>query len=313
MTALLLVCVPLVASYALGRVGPRAGQGLPPSTAVPLLTVAAMVTALATGFVLSIAAFTAAGRLPAVAALGHWSTSALTAHDNVPLAVGLAATAAVAVLLVLAGAYATNALLDLVTADATCRRLSPGADNLVVLHDQRPDAYVVPGLHGRIVVSTAMLQALPADERRALLAHEHAHLRHRHHLYIQLTELASRANPLLSPLVNAVRTGVERWADEDAAAVTGDRRTTARAIARAALAQRAAGDQGRAHRLVLAATAAPTLQRTQALLAPAVTRRMGPAAALVALLSVGLLAAVTSALLTEHYFELAEAALLTRT
>ena len=313
MTALLLVCVPLVASHVLGRVGPGAGQGLPPSTAVPLLTVAAVLTALATGFVLCIAAFTAAARLPAVASLGHWSTSALTAHDNVPLGVGLAATVVVAVLLVLAGTYATNALLDLVTADATCRRLGPSADNLVVLHDPHPDAYVVPGLHGRVVVSTAMLQALPADERRALLAHEHAHLQHRHHLYIQLSELAGRANPLLHPLVTAVRTGVERWADEDAAAATGDRRTTARAIARAALAQHAERDQVRVHRLALAATAAPTVQRTQALLAPPVTRRTGPAAALVALLSVGPLAAVTSALLTEHYFELAQAALLART
>lgn len=312
MTALLLVAVPLLASSTLGRVGHRACASLPPSTAVPLLTVAALVTALTTGFVLSVTAFTAAGRLPAVAALGHWSTGVLTAQDNVPVAIGVAATITVAALLVLALGYAANAVLDLVTADAACRRLGPGVDDLVVLDDKRPDAYVVPGLRGRVVVSTAMLQALPAGERRALLAHEHAHLRHRHHLYIQLTELAVRANPLLRQLVDVVRTGVERWADEDAAAVTGDRHTTARAIARAALAQHEAL-QPRVHRLALGAAGSSAVQRTQALLAPPAPHRTGPAAALIALVTVGPLAAVMSALLTEHYFELAQAALLTRT
>lgn len=46
----------------------------------------------------------------------------------------------------------------------------------MVLDDPVPDAYALDGLLGRIVVSTAMLRALVADERRALLAHESAHL-----------------------------------------------------------------------------------------------------------------------------------------
>jgi hypothetical protein len=39
-----------------------------------------------------------------------------------------------------------------------------------MVHDDLPDAYALPGLTGRVVVSTAMLQALPADERQVLLA-----------------------------------------------------------------------------------------------------------------------------------------------
>jgi len=45
-----------------------------------------------------------------------------------------------------------------------------------------------------------MLRTLSADERRALLAHEAAHLTYRHHVYTQLTDVAAAANPLLRPL-----------------------------------------------------------------------------------------------------------------
>lgn len=311
MIALLLVVVPPAASLALGRVGPRAAQWLAPSTSVRLLTGAAVATALATGFVLSTTAFTAAARVPAVAALGHWSASTLTAHDYVPFAAGAAATAVVVALLTLALWYVITAAADLVTADATCRRLGPGTDRLVIVDDDRPDAYVVPGIRGRIVVSTAMLRALPADERRALMAHEHAHLRHRHHLYIQLAELGARANPLLHPLVEVVRVGVERWADEDAATATGDRRLMARAIARAALAQRGVSVRGRVHQLALGVATTPTVQRPQALLNKPQSRCAAPTLALTALVAAGPLSAFASAVITEHYFELAQAALIT--
>lgn len=310
MTALLLAAVPLLASLALGRLGPAAAHWLAPAAAVRLLTGGAVATALATGFVLSTTAFTALARLPAMAALGHWSTGTLSSNDYVPLVLGAPATAAVVALLALAAWYTLTAAADLLTADATCRRLGPATDDLVVVEDAQPDAYVVPGIHGRVVVSTAMLAALPGDERRALLAHEHAHLRHRHHLYIQLTELGAWANPLLRPLVQVVRTGVERWADEDAATSTGDRRTTARAIARAALAQHESRS-GRAHRLALGASDSATVARTQALLAEPAPKRAAPAIALGALVALGPLAAVVSALVTEHYFELAQAATFT--
>jgi beta-lactamase regulating signal transducer with metallopeptidase domain len=82
------------------------------------------------------------------------------------------------------------------------------------------------------------LRELDVDEGRAVLAHESAHLRHRHFLYIQLAELAAAANPLLHRSAAAVRRAVESWADDDAAAVVGDRVCVARAVAKATLAYR---------------------------------------------------------------------------
>jgi hypothetical protein len=80
-----------------------------------------------------------------------------------------------------------------------------------------------------------MLRLLDASERRAVLAHEQAHLRHNHHLAVSVAGAAAAVNPLLRPAASAVTYLVERWADEDAATVVGDRGLVARAVARAAL------------------------------------------------------------------------------
>jgi len=68
--------LPLAAAVMLRLAGAPLGRRQPPATAVRLLTVAALVTALATGFVLAVAAFLVAA-LPPVAALGHRSAAAL--------------------------------------------------------------------------------------------------------------------------------------------------------------------------------------------------------------------------------------------
>lgn len=78
-----------------------------------------------------------------------------------------------------------------------------------------------------------MLRSLDEDERRALFAHERAHLSCRHHCSLLVVSLAGCVNPLL--LRSAVAFATERWADEGAARVVGDRRLTARAVGRAAL------------------------------------------------------------------------------
>ena len=129
------------------------------------------------------------------------------------------------------------AVRDLWEAQRAGRDLGGDASGLIVVDDPRPDAYALPGMRGRVVVSTAMLRALPAAERRVLLAHEASHLRHRHHLYVLAVELSAAANPLLRRVATVVRAEVERWADEDAASDVGDRRLAARALARAALAR----------------------------------------------------------------------------
>ncbi|MFF4214568.1 M56 family metallopeptidase [Streptomyces sp. NPDC001796] len=112
----------------------------------------------------------------------------------------------------------------------------PGADRVVVMADAAPDAYAVPGLPGRIVVSTGMLEALDDADREAMLAHESAHLACHHYAFVAVAQLAATCNPLLRPVAAAVAYTIERWADERAATACGDRRQVARAIGKAALA-----------------------------------------------------------------------------
>ncbi|MFE4053577.1 M56 family metallopeptidase, partial [Streptomyces sp. YIM B13518] len=110
---------------------------------------------------------------------------------------------------------------------------------VVVLPDGAPYAYALPGgRRDRVVVTTAMLDCLEPAERRALFAHERAHLTARHHRFLLAVQLAARANPFLRPLRTAVAYTAERWADEDAARAVGSRRTVARAIGKAALVSR---------------------------------------------------------------------------
>jgi Zn-dependent protease with chaperone function len=237
MTALALV--PFAASLALAVAGSRIGHRLPPATAARMLTLACLVTALAAGFVLAVAAFTVLARLPPLAAAGHWSATVVGAGNPLPAAAGLLPAAVLVGLLAAAARHTLTLGRDLAAAELACRRLGPAPTGLVILDDDRPDAYTLPGLAGRIVVTTAMLRALPPGERRVLLAHEASHLRHRHHAYVQLAALAASANPLLHGPAAAVRLAVERWADEDAATAAGDRTVAARALARAGLARAA--------------------------------------------------------------------------
>jgi hypothetical protein len=207
---------------------------------------------------------------------------------------------------------------DLVVAATACRRLRPQAGSLVVIRDDLPDAYALPGLPGagfggRVVVSTGMLRALPARERSALLAHEAAHLRHHHHLYGQLAGLGAAANPLLRPMATAVNEAIERWADEEAAADIGDRTVTAHALARASLARHHArqkqGATPTARPLAaLAAGDSAVVTRTRALLAPPPRPRRVLTAAAATMVLAAVAAAVGTARSTEHRFDIAQAA-----
>ena len=68
------------------------------------------------------------------------------------------------------------------------------------------------------------------------MAHERSHLRRHHHRYLQATDLAVAALPMLAVSKRRLRFALERWADEDTAREVGDRALVASAIARAALA-----------------------------------------------------------------------------
>lgn len=114
------------------------------------------------------------------------------------------------------------------------RQRGSDASAVHIVAIEHPVAYAQTGRGGGVVVSTGMLAALEPGERRALLAHEQAHLRHRHDRFLVIGELAAGLPPL-APAARQLRLAVERWADEDAARAVGDRTIVARAIARAAL------------------------------------------------------------------------------
>lgn len=300
-----LAIVPLVAALLLPRTAPWLSSRLPPRAAARLLTGAGLVAAVSCGFVLTVVAFDALAQLPALAARGQWSAQQV--HSTVPLppAVGWPVAAVVAVLVGTAVLRLVRVGRDLTVAQLACRALGPGAAGLVIVDDDRPDAYTLPGWRGRIVVSTAMLAALPPDEQRVLLAHEHSHLQHRHHLYVQLAELAGAANPLLRPLTPAVAGAVERWADEDAAQQVGDRRTAARALARASLAVETSPQSALrpARSVALGAVGASAGDRVRALLVPAPSQHLALRAAVVVLMAVTAASTLGLARHTEVQFE----------
>lgn len=163
-----------------------------------------------------------------------------------------------------------------------------------------PVAFAQTGRHGGVVISTGMLAVLDPVERRALLAHEHAHIRHRHDRYLLLGQLAAGLPPL-TPLATRQRHFLERWADEEAARTVGDREVVARAVARAALASH--------HRPVLALSAlgANVPARVEALLRPPVAS--GQATVWAAVAATAVVIAFVAATVQLHHLALVLAAI----
>lgn len=304
---LLLAAIPVLTSLLLGLGAPWVGARLPPGSAVKALAPTAFLTAMATGFSLSMVAFTALARIPFIAALGQWSAGTLGVDGTPPPVGGALLGTLVVALLLMAFRRSLGTATELARALLACRHLRELSDGLVVLRDDTADAFAVPGLRGRIVITTGMLRALTPPQRRALIAHERAHLDHHHQLYIQAANLAAAANPLLRPVAAQVRKLTERWADEEAAATVDDRDLVARALAKAALA-RAAGQRQVAPPLAMAATSGDVAQRALALTRPAPRPRPRLAGVIVALGLASVLASVWTAHTTETRFEYAHAA-----
>jgi hypothetical protein len=305
------VYLPLLAALLLGASARRLSRVLAPRTAALALTFAAVLVATSTSFVLGVLAFTLLGTLPPVAALGRWSVTALSAADPVPQLVAAVACAAVLLLGASGARAAVRRGRALAAARALCLTLGGEPGQLVILDDDADDVYALPGDRGRIVASRSLLAALPADERRALLAHETAHLRGRHHLYRSAAELAAAVNPMLRPVARAVRYATERWADEDAATATGDRASVARALARVGLRRHDAPAPVGWRAVALDGAESAVVARVRALLATPPRRRPGTLVAQAALASV-LVMTVTSTVEAqrdaEHLFEQARPA-----
>lgn len=212
---------------------------LPPPLAAATLAGSAVLAAAAWAWNLGLLVGPLVGRISYVAALGHWSSPALAAHDPVPTAT--AAVAGVLVLVTAAGLAVCTVRIsrELWRVSRVVRTCPAGtADGVVVVEDEAVRALAVPGSRGRVLITTGMVRALDADERRVVLAHERAHLRNGHALYRLAVRLAAAVLPPLRPLVAECDYQLERWADEAAARVVCDRGLAARALARAALARR---------------------------------------------------------------------------
>jgi beta-lactamase regulating signal transducer with metallopeptidase domain len=176
-------------------------------------------------------------------------------------------------------------------------------DGIVVVPGPAIEAYALPGRPGRIVVSGRLLDRLDNGSRAALIAHEQAHLAGRHHLFASVARLAAAANPMLLPVARSVEYTVERWADEHAAVVTGDRMLVAQTIGQVALLASPGvrqapsitlGMVGQLTQRVSVAWAGPVPRRVAALLTGPPRRRtilVAAAAAIVALAGVSALEA----------------------
>lgn len=108
--------------------------------------------------------------------------------------------------------------------------LDPRYGVTVVKHDVAA-AYCLPGPHGKIVVTSAARDTLTSGSLTAVLAHERAHLKARHHLVVLFSDGLARACPfsLFKLAAREVRHLVELAAD-DAALLTEDRRDLAHAL-----------------------------------------------------------------------------------
>ncbi|MCZ4610473.1 M56 family metallopeptidase, partial [Streptomyces sp. Lzd4kr] len=233
------VFLPLVLPLTAWPIARLAEQHLHPRTATRLLTAVAAVMAMCSTVCLGLAMVVGTAQLPGNPLPDGWSDPEVRAAVPYDEIVGKAAIPALCAVLVACARtlwrharvrrHAHRALTGL-----------PGT-GVAVLPDALPYAYALPGgRRDRVVVTTGLLDHLQPAERRALFAHERAHLTERHHRFLLAVQLAARANPFLRPLRTAVSYTAERWADEAAAQAVGSRRTVAHAIGKAALVSRGA-------------------------------------------------------------------------
>jgi hypothetical protein len=302
------VYLPLLAALALGAAGPALGRRLPPAVATVLLTAAALVTALTSVASLALLSSVALLRVPEFAAEGRLSDAVLVHGPVSPLA-GAAAGAALLALVPFAVRGAIRLWRESARTYRLAKAFSAHPASIAVIEDPRAQAFAVPGIPSlpghaaiptRIVATDSLLRNLDEDQRRAMFAHEQAHLCRRHHLYLLLANLAAVANPLLWRLPDAVTEATERWADEDAAIAVGDREILARALGRAALSN--------LPRTVPAMAQAHVGKRVRALMAPPPPRRRVLAVLVGIAIAATVCASVDSARETDQFFDAAHTA-----
>lgn len=108
-------------------------------------------------------------------------------------------------------------------------------DDVWVLPERTTAAYSIALGRGRVVLTQGTLDALDESELTAVIAHERAHLRQRHHAILAWTRLLARAFswvPLMRSAAPVVAQYAEMAADDVAARAVSSRVTVARALAK---------------------------------------------------------------------------------
>ncbi|MEU6303103.1 M56 family metallopeptidase [Streptomyces chartreusis] len=265
------VFLPLVLPLTAWPIARLAEQHLHPRTATRLLTAVAAVMATCSTVCLGLAMVVGTAQLPGNPLPDGWSDPEVRAAVPYDEIVGKAAIPALCAVL----AACARTLWRHARVRRHAHRALTGlpGTGVAVLPDALPYAYALPGgRRDRVVVTTGLLDHLEPAERRALFAHERAHLTERHHRFLLAVQLAARANPFLRPLRTVVSYTAERWADEAAAQAVGSRRTVAHAIGKAALVSRGAP----VATLAGFAAPGPVPRRVAALLGPAPVVRRWP-------------------------------------
>lgn len=283
--------VPLAVCAALAVMVAGVHRHLPPALAARTITGGLVVVAVAGVPTLWVTSVHYLSHAPLVGAWFLRCAHALGHHGDVPHLVGLPAVVLSAWGLRRAGR----------TLRALRRLRVKGGMATHLVDDDAVYAVALPGRDAGIVMSQGLHRLLVPAEREVVLAHEMAHVRHRHDRYLLAAQLAADLAPVLVPVVRQLRFSLERWADEVAAEQCGDRTFVARTLGRVAVladevrhavASASAGLERR-HQSALAFAGLGVAARMEALFGPPVARPSVPARLLlrVAVLSAGVVAA----------------------
>ena len=216
---------PLLVTLGVAGVATSAHRYLPPKLAARFVTVALVLVVIAALPTALVVAIVFLAHAPGVGEGFQWCAEALGLHSSVPAWIGIP------VLVLLATGVVRT--VRLVRQHRALR--SDEAQPIHIAHSHKPYAVTLPGRAGQIVISTAMVELLDEDEHRIVVAHEEAHARYRHDRYLLTAELAAAVLPPLRGLARRVNYSLERWADEAAAAVCGDRKLVAVTLGKVAL------------------------------------------------------------------------------
>lgn len=219
---------------ALPGLGRAVGRRLPPSEWVRLCVVA-----LGSGVVVLEGAL-ALGAMPTIVDAGRLEGPAAACRrllgDLVPLggAIGWSVVACAVILPVACGRrfrHCRRANLRQVVEPDLGDHRPLGRHELVVLPSPELLALSVAGPPAQVLVSRGLVDALSSAELDVVLRHESTHLDHRHESVLRLVmtvESALRPLPWVGASAAALRMGLERWADEEAAGAAPDDRAALR-------------------------------------------------------------------------------------